>query len=135
MAGWRELWQRYDVSLRLLALVLAVVLWLVARASPPTELTLPAGDVWLSLELLHAEDGLRVAQAPAAVRVRLRGPGGNPGGAGALRAWVDLEGLGPGSHWVPVQVQVPAGLRVEAVDPVVVLVALEAVAPFGIPHR
>ncbi len=70
--------------------------------------------------------GLQVTSSLPRVQVVLEGPTSLlPGVAPVdLRATINLAGLGPGSHSVPVQVSAPSGLTIQSVNPGVVTVTI-----------
>ncbi|HEY8347181.1 MAG TPA: CdaR family protein [Symbiobacteriaceae bacterium] len=78
------------------------------------------------LQVVGAPENLSVTLSTETVSVRVKGPYSVVVGldAASLRAQVDLSGLGPGTHTVPVKVTAPAGANETAVDPAVVEVTL-----------
>jgi YbbR domain-containing protein len=129
-------WIWSNIGLLLLSLVLAVLVWVVAveqdnptaeerfRAPIPVQVVgLPSGMV--SYGQSHGEVYVTV-RAPESVWSILR--------TEDFRAEVDLSGLGPGEHEVPVDVSVvqqPAMVR--KVEPDVITIYLEPVAQAAVP--
>jgi YbbR domain-containing protein len=70
--------------------------------------------------------GLQVTSPLPSVQVVFQGPASalRALGAGDFRAIVDLDGLGPGAHRATVDVEPPAGISVQAVNPRVIGVTL-----------
>ena len=122
------------ISLRLLALLLAVILWFVATDRPQRSLGLDQRRVTAALALENPGDELEVSEAPESVSVTVEGPRlVLPFQVGDVRASVDLTGLGPGVHSVPVNVELPAGITVKSVEPSEVRVTLELRAHARLP--
>jgi YbbR domain-containing protein len=113
-----------------MAFVLSMVVWIsaVVAADPNVEQTLNRG---VSLEIEDLEPGLLIMNAvPEQVRLTLNAPNSRwrilSGDSRSVRAWIDLEGLGPGEHLVGVQVQSAISpVRVVSVEPPEILVVLE----------
>jgi YbbR domain-containing protein len=123
-------WLGKNVGTLLMAFVLSMVVWIsaVVAADPNVEQTLNRG---IPLELEDLEPGLLIMNAvPEQVRVSLNAPNSRwrtlTGDPRSVRAWIDLEGLGPGEHLVGVEIQ-PAisPVRVVSVEPPEILVVLE----------
>jgi YbbR domain-containing protein len=77
----------------------------------------------------NLDDTLELEQIPSHVGVNLRGPRDRVYNLQPqeLQVFVDLRGLGEGTHRLPLQAQVPRGMRVESFDPQQVTVELEEV--------
>jgi len=80
----------------------------------------------VALETVGLAGNLRAEAAPDAVTVTLEGPLPllNALLSGDVRAVIDLSGLGVGTYTVPVTVQAPEGITVEAVQPESVTVTI-----------
>ena len=116
-----------DLPLKLLALVLAVALWLSVAWEPVVERHL---DVPLGIQNLPA--GLELVEVPEAVAVRVRGASSIVSGlaAGDVMAILDLTDEHPGPRRLfdmlsAGRLQVPFGVEVTRVVPPTVAVALE----------
>lgn len=122
-------WKGLDIehfSLRALALFLAIVLWFVATERPQRNLGLDVRQVSVALRVEHVGDGLEVASVPASVDVAVEGPRLIlPFQIQDVFAAVDVSGLGPGVHSVPVDVRLPTGTTLKSVQPREVRVVLD----------
>lgn len=80
----------------------------------------------VALETAGLSGSLRASASPDAVTVTLEGPLPllNALLSGDVRAVIDLGGLGVGTHTVPVTVEAPEGITVEAVQPESVTVTI-----------
>lgn len=123
-------WLISNLSTLILALVLAVVVWIsaVTAANPNIEQTRT-----VSLELIGLDpDMLVVGNVPTQVRITLEAPSSvmdsMSASENAVQAWVDVSGLEPGTHDLEVQAQInPAfrPVRRSSVIPQIVSVTLE----------
>ena len=97
-----------SLSTMLLSIILATMIWFVAvrEQNPPVEDTYPQS---IPLEVVNLPAGTTsFGEVPDRVSLRLRAPQSSwdeltPA---KFRAWIDLEGLAPGLHDVPVNVEV-----------------------------
>ncbi|ADH62107.1 MAG: YbbR-like domain-containing protein [Deinococcota bacterium] len=110
---------------KLLALLAAGLVWYQLQASEPiAERTLTR-----PLQVLGVQQGQSVSGLPQTVELRLRGPArlieGN--NLSTVNAYIDLSGVGEGAFVRNVQVGLPAGVRLVAVEPGRVEGRLEAV--------
>ena len=118
-----------DFSLKLLAVLIAVFLWL----SVTDERIIERG-FQVPLEFENVPRTLRIAgDSPDVVRVRLRGPADAVGGVEPddLAAVLDLSGGQPGRHAFDMlagRVRTPPGVEVTSVVPETVNLVLEQVA-------
>lgn len=118
-----------DFSLKLLAVLIAVFLWL----SVTDERIIERG-FQVPLEFENVPRTLRIAgDSPDVVRVRLRGPADAVGGVEPddLAAVLDLSGAGPGRHAFDMlagRVTTPPGVEVTSVAPETVNLILEQAA-------
>ena len=113
MNWWRRL-GRSELVLRLLSLLLAIVLWFMAAEEGPGRFGPQQQRLAVPLEVRGVPQGLEASGAPESVELEARGfrrPAPE-----AARAYVELVGLGPGRHMVPVRVEAP-GLVVVSVEP------------------
>jgi YbbR domain-containing protein len=117
-----------------LALVLALMVWIVAvnEQNPPTDVTFPDAAV---IEVEGLSPGLAlVGEINQTVTLELTAAVAEVEDLPLrdFRAVVDLSGLGPGEHRVPIEVQCSdcAGrvIRIEKVDPAEITVKLEEIA-------
>jgi len=114
------------VSLRLLALAMAVALWLVATGSPQQNLVLDRRTVRVEAAFERIPDALEVTSEPQVIEITVEGPRMVlPFQADDVEAFVDLQGLDAGRHRVPVQVRMPAGIGHGGINPREVTVVLE----------
>lgn len=100
-----------NLSSLILAFLLAVMVWMVAvnqGQGPPIKQVYPEDGV--PIEPINVPEGLIISEQPTKrVMVEVRAPRPNIESLSPsdLRAFVDLSGLSPGLHEVPVQVQCP----------------------------
>jgi YbbR domain-containing protein len=123
-------WLVSNLSTLILALVLAVVVWIsaVTAANPNVAQTRS-----VPLELIGLDpDMLVVGNIPTQVRVALEAPSSvmesMSASENAVQAWVDVSGLDPGTHDLEVQVQITPSFRPvrrSSVIPEIVSVSLE----------
>lgn len=136
MSFWQSFWkhwQKEDLSLRLLALAAAVTLWLYASSEPVLEqetLTVQAVP-----EISGASQELVAAELPH-VTIRITGPKRELDKLkGDRLLYVDLAGLGPGTHLVRVQSRVPNNLKVQGITPSQIQVRLLEYAQRRLPVK
>jgi len=119
---------RSDLFVRVMAIFLAVVLWLLVEGD---DITRPAlvkesfDDV--SLVTLDLGEGLVVENMPSEVNVTLEGPQEDLAGISSrdLLAFVDLQGKEPGDYNIPVKVHPPTNLEVVSHTPSQVEVTID----------
>lgn len=132
-------WRRPEIdhlSLRLLALFLAVVLWFLATDRPTTSIGLDQRTVTVETRVEGLGPGLEVVERPDGVSVTLEGPRlVLPFQAGGAEAYIDVTGRGAGRHRLPVQVRKSSHLSVRAVNPSEVEVVLEEQVTKRLPVR
>ncbi len=124
----RWLWS--NLGLLILSLALSLLIWATAveQENPTVEQAFPSS---LPVSLTTPPEGMiAYGQTDARVSVVLRAPKSVWSSLRAedIRAFVDLNGLKPGAHYLPVQVQVnlkPAQVR--RVEPATLLIYLEPV--------
>lgn len=134
MVGWRKRVKSDDFSLRLVALFLAVILWFVATERPQRNLGLDERQVTVELVLANVDQEVEISQVPDTVEVTLEGPRlVLPFQVHEAIAKVNLGGLGPGTHNVPVHVDLPTGITLKQVRPQEVRVVLETRARRPLP--
>lgn len=119
-----------DLRLALIALVLALIVWVVAMGeqNPMVQDRLPQAipievvgkDEDLVILEGFAEEVSLLVRAPQKVWSDLKGE--------EFYAYIDLAGLGVGSHEVPVEVEPPETVRVIEKSPDMVSIALDGVA-------
>jgi YbbR domain-containing protein len=123
-------WFTKNIGTLLMAFILSMVVWIsaVVAADPNIEQALNRA---VTLEVEDLQPGLLIMNdIPVQVRLTLNAPNSRwrvlNGDPRSTRAWIDLEGLGPGEHLVDVNVQtVISPVRVVNRDPAEVLVVLE----------
>lgn len=124
------------LSLRLLALLLAIVLWFLATDQPQPSIGTEQRSVTVPTQVEGVGERLVVTEAPPAVNVTLEGPRLLLSfQAGEARAFVDAEGLGAGRHRLPVQARAPSGLIVRGINPGEVELVLEKEVAKTVPVR
>lgn len=127
-----------DVSLRILAVVLAIAIWAVAitekqMASPDSKIEIV---VQAPVTLKNIPDDLLVTESPVAVTVRLRGPKGLESAAlESTAAVVDLERAEPGENLFPVEVVSPDGFEIVRMSRAMVNLLLEKRVVMSCPVR
>ncbi len=123
-------WLGKNVGTLVMAFILSMVVWIsaVVAADPNVEQALNRP---VTLEVEDLQPGLLIMnEIPGQVRITLNAPNSRwrvlTGDPRSVRAWIDLEGMGPGEHLVQVDVQ-PAisPVRVASVDPAEILIVLE----------
>jgi len=136
MSLWR--WLRRNFGTLLLSFLLALAVWVSAVLSEdPNEVRVYPHDV--PIKAVGLRDDLMVVDGlPASARVSLRAPrslwtqiNGDPN---SVRAEVNLNGLGPGKHTVPVTVSVAyRPSEVVSVTPMRLTIALDRKATKDVP--
>lgn len=127
-------------GLKLLAFVIALILWAYVRVTvtgigQDTQTQL---EIRVPLETKGAgSDLIPFEKSVDTVNLTLRGDSEvvTELREGLVRAWVDLENVSPGSAWPEVQVLVPAGVQILAVDPKSVNVQLSPIFSADVPVR
>ena len=130
-------WLAANLGTLLMALLLAVTVWVIAviSADPNVQDTFRATP----LEVIGQDpDLLLVGDIPASAQVSLEAPtsiwtelNSNPS---LVTTWIDLSGLGPGQHILPVKTRVDLSpVRYIGVDPAQVTVVLEPLIVEGVP--
>jgi YbbR domain-containing protein len=125
-------WVIKNLGTLLLAFVLAAVVWVSAvMSADPNEERVLAREV--PIETIGQNPALQIMGDPeSAVRLTMNAPQSVwsqlNGDISTIRAWIDLAGLGSGTHTLPVQVQIRSDLLVRLVrqEPESVVVAMEA---------
>ncbi|HHW09684.1 MAG TPA: hypothetical protein GXX29_06905 [Firmicutes bacterium] len=113
-----------DLSLRLLALLLAIALWFVATGERSNlEGGFEERVVKAAVNVVGVDGDLAVTAKPEPVEVRLRLPKGTV--LGEVEAKADMTGRRQGEHSVPVTVVPPLRGSILAVEPPTVTVKLE----------
>jgi len=131
-------WFAKNIGTLLLALILAIAVWVSAvTAADPDETRML--DSQVAVEIVGQDSGLIITSSiPKGVEVTLRAPSSiwsiidaqsNP-----VRATLDLTGLDPGEHNVPIQIQIDTQpVRVLSVSPAIVNVTLEPLGTRTLP--
>ncbi len=100
------------VGLKVISVVLAVLLWIYVGnqggASPRQD------TIEVDLQYLHLSEGLSIEKAPKTINVKLWGAYSE---RGTINAYVDLTGLKPGTHRLPVKLETVRGAMFTRVDP------------------
>lgn len=131
-------WVWSNLGLILLSLALSILVWATAveQENPTLEQDFPSA---IPVSLTNTPEGMiAYGQTEARVSVVLRAPQSVWRGLRPedIRAFVNLSGLKPGTHSLPVQVQVNVGpVQVRRVEPATLLVHLEAIAWSEVPVR
>lgn len=127
MAWWRRI-IRSEITLRFVALALAIVLWFLAADTGMEPAGLEDQRVSAPIEVRNVPGGLVVGAAPGTAQVHLRVSRGGPAvDASAVTAFADVRGRTAGLQGVPVQVNAPTGVQVIGVQPAEVHVRLDRV--------
>lgn len=123
-------WIAGNLGALLLSFILALIVWVsaVTASDPNVERTRN-----VPLEIMGQEsDTLIVGSIPAQARVSMRAPGSVwdqiASVDNAVRTWIDLTGLGSGTHEVPVQIYISEAfrpMRLISLSPESVTVTLE----------
>jgi YbbR domain-containing protein len=131
-------WLGRNVTALILALALAITVWIAAvtDADPNQNRT-----YFVPIEVLGQEANTEiVSEIPERTQITLFAPSSNldliSDQDDALNAWIDLSGLGEGTHEVPVQYQIPDDIRpirIESIKPKQVEVTIEALITATIP--
>ncbi len=121
-----------NITTKILALILAVVLWLYVtnEQNPPVE-----ASVSVPLEVRGVSDTLVAVDMPDAVRVKVRGPRSLTGVLTPqdLKAYIDLKGATEGRHAVRVYALVPSSLEFIEVQPDKLTVRVDSKASRTLP--
>ncbi len=135
----RRRWRRPEIdhlSLRILALFLAIVLWFLATDRPQTRLGLEQRTINVETEVVGVGDDLVVTHTPQDVSLTLEGSRLMLSFQAAdIRAYVDATGLAAGRHRLPVKVDVPSSLNARFISPAEVDFVLEERATKRVPVR
>jgi YbbR domain-containing protein len=123
-------WLGRNLSTLLLAFLLAVVVWVSAVLStdPNVEAAYPRS---VDLQIVGQDPGfLQIAKIPTTVRLTLNAPQSIwdqlNGNQDSIRAWIDVSGLGEGTHLLEVKTQVRfTPVQIVKVEPAEVEVNLE----------
>ncbi len=124
-----EKFLRSNITARVLAVFLAVILWLFVTGDKITRTT-PSiktrEGIPIRVESLHTD--YVVTDIPDTIRMDVEGLSEDYEGLTIqdYDAYVDLSNKGPGNHLVRVQVGVPRGLTLLSVDPEQVRVSIES---------
>jgi YbbR domain-containing protein len=121
-----------DITIRILALIMAVVLWLYVtnEQNPPVE-----ASVSVPLEVRGVAETLVATDAPDAVRVKVRGPRSITAGLTPqdIKAYIDLRGAAEGRHAVRIYALVPTSLELVEVQPDKITVRVDGKASRTLP--
>ena len=132
-------WFESDTVLKLVALGLAIMLWMTVNEKPfpfarGEEVQTTIRNV--TLEVLYDQESLELTDAPSNVNLRLSGDASsiNRITPDSYRVYIDLRDRGPGKHrGIPVKWSgFPSGVKVES-DPKLVSVTLEAKQQIEVP--
>lgn len=109
-------------GLKILALVISIILWAYVRVTQGgmSQDSISQLELWVPLETRGGgSDLIPFEKSTDTIRLVLRGDSDvvTEMREGLVRAYVELEGMAPGSNWPEVQVLVPGGVQVMAVDP------------------
>lgn len=120
--------QKTDLSLKFLAVLIAVVVWMVAASerNRSTPITTFDAVVQAPVTFRNLGENLEVVDSPASVSVRLRGPRElESASMDSVSAPCNMAKLGEGQHLVAPEIAVPAGFEVVRV-PAKINVTLES---------
>lgn len=123
VVAWLVRWLARYPHYKLASLLIATSLWLVQRVAhnPIKEVT------WeVPVQVVNLPEGWDVLNAPKRVELRLRGPSMLLERTTARAfAQIDVKGLQPGLHEVPIVPQKTLGFQVQEVDPPTAVVTLD----------
>ena len=122
-------------GLKLLSLLLAVVMWVYVSNDQTTTVEQEFKAVPVDIRGLALN--LAVGKAPGNVSVRVQGEQNMIAelSSRSVEAYVDLEAVKAGTSVIPVQVEVPTGVRIVALRPPEVTVVLESIAVKQVPVK
>jgi YbbR domain-containing protein len=106
-------------GLKVISVVLAVLLWIYIGNQQGTSTRQDTVEV--NLQYLHLGEGLSIEKAPKSVYVKLWGAYSE---RGTINAYIDLVGLKPGTHRLPVKLEPVRGAMFTQVNPKEVEVVL-----------
>jgi len=133
-------WLGRNISAFILAFALAITVWISAvTASDPNQ----DRSFLIPIDILGQETNTQIINdIPERLQVDIYAPRSNldelEKQSGSLNAWVDLSGLGEGTHNVSVQYQIPTDIRpirITNVSPEDVEITIEALITATIPIR
>lgn len=129
-----------NLGLKILALVLAIVLWAFVRVTQGRMSTQVLTQMTMQLPLqLQGAPASMVAYGDSVdnVSVTLQGKADviRSLREGLVRAYVDLSGMAPGSHWPEVKVIAPGGVQVVSVQPTSINVKLSPLDTREVPVK
>ena len=107
------------IGLKLISVVLAVLLWIYIGNQSGTSTR--QDTVTANLQYLNLGEGLSIEKAPKTISVKLWGTYSE---RGTIGAYVDLAGLRPGNHRLPVKLEAVRGAMFTRVNPKEVEVVL-----------
>jgi YbbR domain-containing protein len=131
-------WLGRNLSAFVLAFVLAITVWISAvTASDPNQ----DRSFLIPIDILGQEKNTEIINdIPERFQIDIYAPSSNldelEKQSSSMSAWVDISGLGEGTHTVPVQYQIPSDIRpirVTGKDPEQVEISLEALITATIP--
>ena len=125
MTHLRMLFQR-NLPAKLIALVVAVVLWLFVMNEQNPQIE---GSFTVAVNLLNAPDGYKITQEEKSVKIKVRGArsffvSAEPE---SFKAYADLAGLDSGEQRVKVKVVLPQGFELVDTQPENVSVTLDKI--------
>jgi YbbR domain-containing protein len=126
VGAWLARWFTQYPHYKLASLLIATGLWLVQRVAhnPIKEVTRE-----VPVQVINLPEGWDILNAPKRVDLHLRGPSMLLERAlPRISAQIDVKGLQPGWHEVPIVPQRTLGLQVQQVDPPTAVVTLDEVA-------
>lgn len=126
LGGWRKPKKPDHLTLRLAALALAVVLWVVAGQRPPESVGHDSLVLTRTIEVVNVGDDLIVEEWPGEAELVVQGPRlWLMLRAGRTRAYVDLAKKQAGTHRMTVKTRAFGGLHVRQVEPSAVWIVLK----------
>lgn len=107
------------IGLKVISIVLAVLLWI--YIGNQQGISTRQDTVEVNLQYIHLSKGLSIEKAPKSVYVKLWGAYSE---RGTINAYVDLAGLKPGTHRLPVKLEAVRGAMFTRANPKEVEVVL-----------
>lgn len=117
---------RRNLPAKLIALIVAVVLWIFVMNEQNPQIE---GSFTVAVELVNVPEGYKITQAEKNVKLKVRGArsvfvSAEPEG---FKAYADLAGLESGEHSIKVKAMLPQGFELVDVQPEVVSVHLDKI--------
>ncbi len=119
-----------NLKIKAAAILLSLLIWLYVNSMEPAGFFWASGSeenlmvVNLPLELENIPQGFTLSYTTETVKIVLNRDDYGIGFVRQSQAYIDLQGLDAGEHWVAVEVEAPAEVELIAVDPRMVKINL-----------